>query len=107
MFKVILTKEFKIIAKKLFSKYELKIIKNTIKNELIYNADTYGDSLSYKFLREFKIKGKRIYFLVYKDICIVLVISASNKKDQKSIVRNIKKELDKFKDLAYKFFNQK
>ena len=33
-----------------------------------------GKPLTYNFLREKKIGGKRIYFLVYEDICLILLI---------------------------------
>ena len=39
-------------------------------------------SLNHSFLREKRIGSKRIYFLVYKEICLVLLVSASDKKSQ-------------------------
>lgn len=50
-----------------------------------------GKQLSYKFLREKRIKDKRIYYLVYEDIVLVLLIAVSKKKDQQMTINHIKK----------------
>ena len=42
-----------------------------------------GDPLSYKFLREKRIREKRIYFLVYEELRVVFVIQISDKKSQR------------------------
>ena len=49
-----------------------------------------GKPLSYQFLREKKINGKRIYFLVYNELGLILLVSASTKKTQKSEIEKIK-----------------
>jgi len=40
-----------------------------------------GDQLQYRYLREKRIKEKRIYYLVYDDLQAVLVVAISGKKD--------------------------
>ena len=56
-----------------------------------------GDPLSYPFLREKRIGGKRVYFLVYEDLKLVLLVATSDKKDQQATIEHIKTHLDKFK----------
>lgn len=85
-------------AEKLFSKKELEEVEEFIKS-LKLNPFV-GKPLSYKFLREKKIKGKRIYYLIYKDICLVLIVSASDKKSQKESINRIKSELEEYERIA-------
>ena len=56
-----------------------------------------GAPLGYRFLREKRIKEKRIYFLVYEDIRLVLLIAVSGKKDQQATIDHIKGNLDEFR----------
>lgn len=59
-----------------------------------------GNPLSYPFLREKRIKEKRIYYLVYKDLKLILLVAVSGKKDQKDTINHIKKHLEEFKKIA-------
>jgi len=65
-----------------------------------------GDYLSYPFLREKRINEKRIYYLIYKDLNLVLLIAVSGKKDQQATINHIKRNLDEFKVYAEKIFRQ-
>ena len=56
--------------------------------------------LSYTFLREKKVKDKRIIF--FYDDKGVFLISIVNKKNQKEIINAIKKDIEKFKKLVKK-----
>lgn len=56
-----------------------------------------GKKLTYDFLREKKIGGKRIYYLVYEDISLILLVSASDKKMQQATIDEIKFLLPEFK----------
>lgn len=85
--------------RKLFNPNELIEINNFI--EKLKINPNIGKPLYYPFLREKKIKGKRIYFLVYNEICIVLLVSASNKKTQQENINEIKLYLDEYKELVY------
>ncbi len=86
-------------ANKLFNNLELiridKIIVQLKINPFI------GKSLSYQFFREKRVNGKRIYFLIYVEIKIVLLVSSSNKKFQQEIIEEIKLYFDDFKDYVY------
>lgn len=50
-----------------------------IPKKLAINPFT-GDQLSYLFLREKRIKEKRIYYLIYKDLKLVLLVATSGNK---------------------------
>lgn len=48
-----------------------------------------GDQLRYRFFREKRISGKRIYYLVYDDLKMVLVVAISNKKTQEATIDRV------------------
>lgn len=62
--------------------------------------------MNYQFLREKKLKDKRIYFLIYKEICIVLLVSASDKKTQQETINEIKLYLDEYKEFAHQLYDK-
>ena len=59
-----------------------------------------GRQLTYPFLREKKIGGKRIYYLIYDDLQLVLLVAVSEKKDQQATIDHIKDSLDEFRRVA-------
>ena len=65
-----------------------------------------GDQLSYPFLREKRIKEKRIYFLIYEDLKLVLLIAVSGKKNQQETIDHIKEHLHKFREIAEEISKQ-
>jgi putative component of toxin-antitoxin plasmid stabilization module len=75
------------------------LIKNLKQNSNV------GKSLGYDFLREKKIGGKRVYFLIYEDICLILLVGTSNKKTQQDTIDNIKLYLNEYKEYAYQIYN--
>jgi putative component of toxin-antitoxin plasmid stabilization module len=52
-----------------------------------------GDSLGFKFFREKKIGGKRVYYLIYEDLKAVLLVGVSDKKSQQETIDEIKSKL--------------
>ena len=54
-----------------------------------------GDQLTYPFLRE-----KRVYYLVYDDLQLVLLVATSGKKDQQETIDHIKSQLDEYRKIA-------
>ena len=86
-------------AQKLLNPKELKEVDKIIE-QLKVNSNI-GKPLSYPFLREKRLKEKRIYFLVYEDITLVLLVSLSNKKSQQDTIDEIKLYLNEFKEYAY------
>ena len=59
-----------------------------------------GSPLSYIFLREKRINEKRIYYLVYEDLKLVLLVAVSGKKDQQLTIDHIKENLKEFRIAA-------
>jgi len=56
-----------------------------------------GDQLRYRFLREKRIKEKRIYYLVYDDLLAVLLVAISDKKTQKETIDRIVKYFKEYR----------
>lgn len=91
---------------KKFSKDERKQIDSVIKKNLQRNPIHYGDPIAYSYFREFKIESKRIYFLVYQNFCLVLLVATSKKKDQQTTIDDIKKLIPMFKEYAQKLYEE-
>ena len=64
------------------------------------NNPRVGRPLHYPFLREKRVQEKRVYYLVYEDLRLVLLVATSDKKDQQSTIEHIKKQLDDFRIIA-------
>ncbi|MBS3103228.1 hypothetical protein J4458_07335 [Candidatus Woesearchaeota archaeon] len=97
MFKVYRTAEFEKLMNKLLTKEEQKRVEN-IEEEISEKGFT-GDTLGFKFLREKRISGKRVYFLVYEDLKSALMVSISDKKAQQETIDKIKVYLPEFRRL--------
>lgn len=99
MYKVFKVQDFDKYANKIFQKQDIRelniFIENLKKNPFL------GKPLSYNFLREKKLGDKRVYFLVYKEICLILFVATSNKKMQQITIDYIKKDLEEYKKYAY------
>ncbi len=65
-----------------------------------------GKPLNYPFLREKRVGGRRIYYLVYSDLSLVLVVATSDKKNQQSTIEHIKGNLDEFRKVAEEIIKQ-
>ena len=65
-----------------------------------------GRPLGYPFLRERRIKEKRVYYLIYEDLELVLLVAISGKKDQQATINHIKSHLDEFRKVAEKIARQ-
>ena len=104
MYKIIVLPEFKKKIKKIFDKQQQKAIEDFILKDLKFKGNKIGKPLSYPYLREKKIIGKRIYYLIYNDLLLILLVDASNKKAQKETINKIKEFLPKYEKLAYKYY---
>ncbi len=67
-----------------------------IEDQLASNP-TVGDALSYPYFREKRMNGKRIYFLIYEDENIVLVVAMSDKKSQQATIDKVTELLPEYK----------
>ncbi len=56
-----------------------------------------GKSLQYRFLREKRIKEKRVYYLVYDDLNAVLIVAFGGKKAQQETIDEIIRDLPEFR----------
>lgn len=65
-----------------------------------------GKGLSYRFFREKKFEGRRVYYLVYEDLKIVLLVATSGKKDQQVTIDHITSQLDGYKKEAERISKQ-
>lgn len=59
-----------------------------------------GQLLYFPFLREKRIGGRRVYYLVYDDLKLVLLVATSGKKDQQETINHIKEQFAEFRKLA-------
>ncbi len=104
MFRVFKSPKFQKRTEKLLSKQEqtqLEKFIQKLKEGNILGKPLYGQSL-----KEFKLSGKRIYYLVYNDLAIILFVNASNKKFQQETINEIKYMLPTFKKYAYDLYKQ-
>lgn len=56
-----------------------------------------GDQIRYRFFREKRLNGKRIYYLVYDDLKAVLLIATSTKKTQDKTIDNAVKYFKEYR----------
>ena len=97
MFRVYTTASFDRVFSRLSSK-EQNIVKKLFTQ--VRNQPFVGKPLGFRFLREKKVKGKRVYFLVYEDLLIVLLVAISDKKGQQETIDRIKLRLQAFKEFV-------
>ena len=48
-----------------------------------------GKPLGVKFFREKKFEGKRLYYLIYDEVLVVLAVAISDKKAQRATINRI------------------
>ncbi|MEK6900261.1 MAG: hypothetical protein AABX05_04000, partial [Nanoarchaeota archaeon] len=54
--------------------------------------------MGYPYLREKKIGGRRIYYLIYDDVKAVYMVGISDKDDQQMVINTIWLLLDNFNE---------
>jgi mRNA-degrading endonuclease RelE of RelBE toxin-antitoxin system len=64
-----------------------------------------GDQIRYKFFREKRIKEKRVYYLIYDDLKIVLMVAISDKKAQQETINRIITYFSEYRKYAEKLSN--
>jgi len=55
-----------------------------------------GKPLGLVFFREKKLNGRRVYYLIYEDFVVVLMVAVSDKKTQQATIEAIKERLDEY-----------
>ena len=87
-----------------FSKLQLTMEKeekewvDKIKIQLKDNPST-GKPLRFDWFREKKFGNKRLYYLVYKNLNRVLLVSFGSKKEQQEIIEHIIENRDRYKKI--------
>ena len=98
MYKVLVTQSFIKEFKQLFNKVETEKF-NSFKEKIKSNP-YLGDQLRVPFVREFKTKGKRAYFIINSKSKKIVFIACSNKKNKNYIINEIFTNLDELKRLT-------
>jgi len=99
MYKVYRTETFDRQVRKL-SKEEQKQVER-IEQQLKVNPFV-GKPLGYAFFREKRIREKRIYYLIYVDLVVVLLVGLSDKKTQQATINEIKNKLPEYYEAVKK-----
>ncbi|MBI3051688.1 hypothetical protein HYY74_04495 [Candidatus Woesearchaeota archaeon] len=55
-----------------------------------------GKPLGYYFFREKRLNSRRVYFLIYEQYVVVLMVATSDKKTQRSTIDSIKQKLAEY-----------
>ena len=97
-YKIYTTPEFDRLFEELSKDDQIEIDKLT--KEELPNNPYQGRPLGFKFFREKKIKGKRVYFLIYDDYILVLMVAIGDKKTQKKDIAQIKMNRKAYLKLA-------
>ena len=64
-----------------------------------------GDQIRYKFFREKRVREKRVYYLVYDDLKIVLMVAIGGKKAQEETIDEIVRYFKEYRGYAEKLSN--
>jgi mRNA-degrading endonuclease RelE of RelBE toxin-antitoxin system len=64
-----------------------------------------GDQIRYKFFREKRVREKRIYYLVYDDLKIVLMVAIGGKKVQEETIDEIVKYFKEYRKYVERLSN--
>jgi len=100
MFKVFRLQEFEdLIDKKLT--YEERERVEKIEEEIAEVGFT-GKPLGLRSLREKRLAGKRVYFIIYDDLKVALMVAVSDKKTQLVTIDKIKTFLPEYRVVAEK-----
>ena len=95
-FRIFKTESYDEDYKKLDHSEKLRV--DNIINDLFSVGDVTGKPISYKFFREKKFNGKRLLYLVYKSLNVILLLAITNKKIQQATINEILIHLDEYKE---------
>ena len=65
-----------------------------------------GDQLQIKILREKRLREKRVYYLVFDDLNVVLFVATGNKKAQQKTINYIIKYINEYRDYLKELLNK-
>ena len=99
-YKLFTTREFEKDFSNLDTWEQIRV--NKILKHLKEQGEFVGKPLSgLSFFREKKLNGKRLYFLIYKDLRIVLILTISNKKTQQATINRILLDLVEYQQYVF------
>ena len=96
-FKVYRTKTFEKEFYKLPSSEQKEIEKFERK---LSETPYIGKPLGFVFFREKKLGGRRIYYLIYEDFVVALMVAISDKKTQQDTINAIKEKLAEYYEMV-------
>ncbi|MBS3050811.1 MAG: hypothetical protein J4400_01550 [Candidatus Aenigmarchaeota archaeon] len=65
-----------------------------------------GKPLGYEFFREKRLNGKRLYYLIFQDVVVVLLVAYSDKKSQQATIDAIRRTIDVYRKDIYDRFKK-
>lgn len=75
---------------------------NKILDQLLERGGEVGKPLSgLSFFREKKFDGRRLYYLVYRDVFVVLALAISDKKAQQATINQILLNLAEYQQYVF------
>ncbi len=103
-FKIFKTAEFDTDFDKLDNSEQMRVEK--ILAQICERGDEIGKPLSLPFFREKKFDGKRLYYLVYKNVGAILVITIGNKKAQQATINAILLHLTEYQVYVFELLRK-
>lgn len=105
-FRIFTTEEFDEEFKYLDKSGQIKV--NKIFKQLKESGDKIGKPLSgLSFFREKKFGNKRLYYLVYNDISIILTVALSDKKTQQTTINKILLDISEYQLYVFDVLRKK
>ena len=86
------SKEFKKLPEKIKKRFEEQF------RQIESDPFNIGKPLGYKWFRELKNEGFRVYYLIYEKEIIVLFVGVSDKKSQQRVINIIKNNIKMFQN---------
>ena len=105
-YKLYTTKEFDKDFEKLDYSEQIRVRK--ILKQLKEQGGDVGKPLSgLTSFREKKFDGKRLYYLVYRNMLVILVLAISDKKAQQATINRILADLAEYQQYVFKILGRK
>jgi len=98
-FRIFKTKEFDRDFNKLDKSEQMRV--EGILKQLAERGDEVGKPLVLPFFKEKRFDGKRVYFLVYEDYNVILVIAISDKKAQQATINRILIDISNYQQYVF------
>ena len=105
-YRVFTTEEFDRDFNSLDTSEQIRV--NKIFKQLKDQGEFVGKPLSgLSFFREKKLNGKRLYFLVYRDLMVILALAISGKKTQQATINRILLDLAEYQQYVFDALKKK